>query len=54
MIEAILLDAEKRDAYDETVRYLEMLMKKGREYYRIDDMTKLYLFIKVMTYAIMC
>lgn len=29
VIEAILLDAEKRDAYDETVRYLEMLMKKG-------------------------
>lgn len=46
VIEAILLDAEKRDAYDETVRYLEMLMKKGREYYRIDDMTKPVLIYK--------
>ena len=46
VIETILMDAEKRNAYKETVQYLETLLRKEKEYYQIDDMTKPILIYK--------
>ena len=46
VIQTILEDGNVRKNYNETVYFLELMLKKSEEYYRIDDMTKPILIYK--------
>lgn len=46
VVQSILQDAQLQGRYNETVEYLEKMLKKEQEYYYIDDITKPILIYK--------